>query len=236
MQRAVFRLFPGWTAVALATAGVIATVFASLSPRAGDVHAIAPCVAHSPSAEETTFLGLLQSWRNANIAGSYPLSQSGALNAAAAGYAQFLANTPGASGHYADGTTGYPWATRAMNCGYPANQAAGGEGLAVVQSSNPVSVSPQQALNTMTSEGGGGVWVPSNVGLPVRCVGVAKAVSADGKKVAWVTLIFASSGTCPGGTGGGSTQTTPTTTPSPTPTSTPTPSVYRSWFSLLSRD
>ncbi|MBK7330623.1 MAG: hypothetical protein IPI85_16565 [Dehalococcoidia bacterium] len=85
MQRAVFRLFPGWTAVALATAGVIATVFASLSPRAGDVHAIAPCVAHSPSAEETTFLGLLQSWRNTNIAGSYPLSQSGALNAAAAG-------------------------------------------------------------------------------------------------------------------------------------------------------
>lgn len=191
--------------------------------------ATAPCVAHTPSGEELTFLGLLQTWRDGAIPGSQQLSQSASLNAAAMGYAQFLANTPGAGGHFADGSPGYAWVTRAVQCGYPANWGAGGEGLAVVESSATVSVSPQQALNTMTSEAGGGVWVPANVGLPVKCVGVGKATSANGKKVAWVTLLFAAGGACPQQVTGGSsptatTSSTPTPTPTPTKTPTPTPS------------
>lgn len=211
-------------------------------------NATAPCVAHTPSGEESTFLGLLQSWRDGAIPGSQQLSQSAPLNAAAMGYAQFLANTPGAGGHDADKAPGYAWATRAIQCGYPSGWAAGGEGLAVVESSSVISVSAQQALNTMTAETGGGVWVPSNVGLPVKCVGVGKAVSSNGKKVAWVTLLFAANGTCPqqvnGGSGSPSPSTTaaatntPTSTPSPAPSPTPSPTpkplgvaitVYAGW-------
>jgi len=183
------------------------------------------------------FLSLIQAWRNANIAGSYPLTVSGPLDAAAAHYADYLANTPGTGGHYAEPgyTTGYPWAKRAIDCGYPSSQAAGGEGLAVVESSAVIAVSAQQALNIMTSEQGGGVWVPSNVGLPVKCVGVARYVSANGKKVAWVTLIFATSGTCPQAVSGGGSSTTPAS-PTPTKTPTPTPTPHRAFAPQLSRD
>lgn len=233
----------GWLPIALGAAGVVMALAARNQP----AEAIAPCIAHANTGDELTFIAGLQAWRDTHIAGSYPLTVSAPLNAAAAGYAQFLADTPGAGGHYADGTPGFAWATRAIQCGYPANQAAGGEGLAVVSSSATVSVSPQQALATMTAEGGGGVWVPSSVGLPVKCVGAAKATSADGKKVAWVTLVFAASGNCPSaGTApptvpGTSTATatatrTASATPSPTPSPTPTPradgatvTVYEGW-------
>mgnify|MGYP006915171141 CR=1 FL=1 len=216
-------------------AAVVATFIAASAVVVGlsgesPANATAPCVAHTPSGDETTFLGLLQQWRDGNIAGSQQLSQSAPLNAAAMGYAQYLANTPGAQGHGADGAPGYPWATRAVQCGYPANLAAGGEGLAVVESSTVVTVSAQQALNTMTAERGGGVWVPSDVGLPVKCVGVGKATSTSGKKVAWVTLIFAASGSCPQQVSGGGTSPSPsssatnTATNTATPTATPSPS------------
>ncbi|MGB4861715.1 MAG: hypothetical protein WBO97_04585 [Tepidiformaceae bacterium] len=238
--------------VLLSGAGIVA-VLAVMLARTGSAEAIAPCVPHSATAEESAFLQVLQSWRDGAIQGSHRLMQSAPLNAAAMGYAQFLANTPGAGGHYADGAPGFAWATRAVNCGYPSNLAAGGEGLAVLESSAPVPVDPQAALSIMAGEGGGGVHVPSNVGLPVKCVGVGKAVSPDGKKTAWVTLLFATSGECPssvssgGGTAPSSTATpasstptitpTPSITPTPTPTATPTPPpVFRSWFSQLSRD
>lgn len=232
----------------LSTAGIVAALAVVLA-RTGSAEATAPCVPHSATAEESVFLQGLQSWRDGAIQGSHPLTQSAPLNAAAMGYAQFLANTPGAGGHYADGAPGFAWATRAVNCGYPSNLAAGGEGLAVLESSAPVPVDPQAALSIMAAEGGGGVHVPANVGLPVKCVGVGKAVSPDGKKTAWVTLLFATSGDCPSAvsSGGGSapsstptpttTNSIPTITPSPTPTATPTPRpVFRSWFSQLSRD
>jgi hypothetical protein len=196
--------------------------------RARPAEATASCVAHTNSQDELSFLSLEQAWRNAHISGSYGLTISGPLNAAAAGYAQYLANTLGAQGHNADGTTGYAWATRAVNCGYPQQYAAGGEGLAVVESSAQVSLSPQQALNVMTSEGGGGIWVPSDVGLPVKCVGIAKATSNDGKKVAWVTLLFATLGSCPSSTSppppsSTTTAASPSTTSSATATAKATP-------------
>lgn len=221
------RLTVGFYLGAVVAAAAIAiTALAGLP--AGSVNALAPCLLHTNTGEESQFVGLLQTWRNSNIPGSFPLTVSAPLNAAAAGYAQFLANTPGAGGHFADGGGGsFPWAARAVQCGYPADQAAGGEGLAVVESSVVVNVSAQQALNVMTSERGGGVWVPSNVGLPVKCVGAAKMVSGDGKKVAWVTVLFAASGTCPQAATGGtapspSASASPTSTNTPTPTATPT--------------
>ena len=112
--------------MAIAIGGTLATL------QQNDAKALAPCLAHTNTTEELTFLGQLQAWRDQNIPGSFPLTLSAPLNAAAAGYAQFLATTPGAQGHAADPPEGqFPWADRAVGCGYPSNEAAGGEGLAV---------------------------------------------------------------------------------------------------------
>jgi hypothetical protein len=214
-----------WRLVAPLAALALAGVIAVLGLQREDAGALAACVSHTNTEEELQFNGLLQSWRDANIEGSYSLTVSSSLNAAAYGYAVYLANTPGAAGHYADGgAQGPAWADRAIQCGYPSGIAAGGEGLAVVESSGPVSVSPQQALNVMTSEQGGGVWVPSDVGAPVKCVGTGKAVSADGRKVAWVTLLFATFSTCPQAVSATPASSPPGATPSPSPSKSPSPS------------
>ena len=200
--------------------------------------AVISCPPHSNTAEEMQFLGLLQQWRDANIAGSHTLTRSISLNAAAWHYARFLADTPGAGGHFAEpGYTGAgAWAKRAIDCGY--NVAAGGEGLAVVEASSVVTVSPSSAIAIMASHQGSGIWVPANVGADVKCVGAAKATSADGRKVAWVTLLMATWTSCPDpatstiagppsvtATSTSTNTTTPTKTPTntPTPTATPTP-------------
>ncbi len=227
----------GFLASTLAAALLLSASAALTGIRGRTADAMAGCLPHQNTAEEMTFLSQLQVWRNQHIPGSRPLTLSGPLNAAAAGYAQFLATTPGAAGHNADGTAGYAWATRAINCDYPTNAAAGGEGLATVEASTTVSVSPSQALTIMTSENNGGVRVPSNLNANinppayVQCVGVAKMVSSDGHKVAWVTLLFATWDSCPqvvtGGTGGDPSSPSPTatstSTATPTPTNTPTP-------------
>ena len=225
-----------WWPVILGVVGLAAIGAASgLAWRGGDAQAqTVGCPAHANTAEEMDFLSQLQAWRNAHIAGSYTLIRSSNLNAAAAGYAQYLANTPGAAGHYADGSN---WANRALACGfssthpgdgysYPA--AAGGEGLAVVEASTQITVSASQALNTMTAESGGGVWVPSSVGPPVICVGVAKAVNSAGTKVAWVAEIFGSTGGTCDGADPPTADPTGTTTPSATNTSTASPSTTAS--------
>ena len=213
-----------------------------------NAQALAPCLAHTNTTEELTFLAQLQYWRDQNIPGSSPLTLSAPLNAAAAGYAQFLATTAGAQGHWADPTgRSYPapvWADRAIQCGYPQSEAGGGEGLAVVDSSGPIDVTGSQALTIMTAEAGGGVWVPfPYVNTTFKCVGVAKMSGLNGTQVAWVVEIFQTFDSCPqavlGGGGGGTTPSpsasasssatsTPTLTatvsPTSTPTMTPTPS------------
>lgn len=203
--------------------------------------AVISCPPHPNTDEEMQFLALLQQWRDANIAGSHTLTRSISLNAAAWHYARFLADTPGAAGHFAEpGYTGAgAWAKRAIDCGY--NVGAGGEGLAVVEASFVVSVSPSSALATMASHQGSGIWVPANVGADVKCVGAAKATSADGRKVAWVTLLMATwaqcvdpdtsqprlstptSTTTQSPTATATATATRTKTPTPTPTATPTP-------------
>src|SRR5690606_19413816 len=118
--------------------------------------------------EELQFLSLVQSWRDSNIPGSHPLTRSVSLNKAAWHYARYLADTPGAAGHYAEPgyQTGFPWTQRAIDCGY--NVPAGGEGLAVVESSSPVVVSPFSARDIMTAHRGSGIWIPANVGADVK--------------------------------------------------------------------
>lgn len=198
---------------------------ATIAPRQS-AGAVAPCVAHGNTDEEMNFLALLQTWRNEHITGSLGLTVSAPLNASAAGYARYLANTPGTAGHYADGSD---WVVRASQCGYSSNGSgsAGGEGLAVVESGSVVSVSPQGALDIMSAHGGSGITIPANVGLPVKCVGVAKVSSPDGRKVAWVTVLFAVSGTCPQAVAGGSGNPTPTATVTSTSTAASTPTRTR---------
>ncbi|MCK9518691.1 MAG: hypothetical protein M0R74_06665 [Dehalococcoidia bacterium] len=199
---------------------------------AREAEALAPCEVHQNTGEELEFLNLLQSWRDRNIPGSHGLSVSASLNAAAAGYARFVADTPNASGHYADGgAEGRAWSDRAIQCGYPPGLAGGGEGIAVLESASPVSLGAQEALAIMEAHRGSGIWVPSNIGVDVRCVGMAKAASSDGRKVVWVTLVFAGGTPCPSEVDSTptdpATQTvtsTPTRTPSPTPTAPPSDS------------
>ncbi|MEP7216823.1 MAG: hypothetical protein ABI782_11265, partial [Anaerolineaceae bacterium] len=97
--------------------------------------AIAPCVAHANSGEEQEWLQLHNTWRNQYIPGSdpsNPLVVSSTLNAAAAGYATYLADHAGTAGHSADGAESPPWSTRARLCGYPAGVAVGGEMISLV--------------------------------------------------------------------------------------------------------
>ncbi len=221
--------------IGIAVIGIVAMLFgAVLTLRHKDADALASCIPHTNTPDEMTFLAQLQGWRDANIPGSYPLTLSSPLNAAAAGYARYLVDHPGSAGHFADGGN---WASRAVQCGYPSGEAAGGEGLAVVQASGMVSVSPAQALQIMTSEQGGGVHVPSNVGAPVKCVGVARVSAADGHEDAWVTLLFAAFNSCaepvtgpPPGSATNTPTVTPTMTPTPTPTATPN---YNTQITLL---
>lgn len=204
-------------ALAAIMAGAAAMIAAALGGT--PARATATCLGHANTAEELDFLSLLQDWRYHYIPGtnpSYPMQVSAPLNAAAAGYAQFLADHPGTGGHAADGAEGYPWATRAIACGYPVDEAAGGEGLAVSDNALGSPLTPVLALNVMTAESYGGLHVPANVGLPVKCLGAAHAVSEDGKREAWVTLLFAAATTCP------QSVTLPPPSPSPSATRTPT--------------
>ncbi len=220
-------------AVLMAACGVLALV----GSRTQQAQAAINCVPHQNTAEELQFISLLQEWRDSNIPGSHPLTRSISLNKAAWHYARFLADNPGAGGHWAEPgfTSGAAWAARAAQCGYPVP--AGGEGLAVVESSQPIDISPAAAIDIMAAQPGGGIYTPAFVGSPATaCVGAAKAVSGDGRKVAWVTLLFGTWNGCadpdtsnppapspPGGSATTSATTTPTKTPTPTPTATPTP-------------
>ncbi|MEO6398387.1 MAG: hypothetical protein ABIP13_07950 [Tepidiformaceae bacterium] len=202
--------------------------------------ATAPCVPHANTAEELDWLQEHLAWRNQYIPGSdpsNPLQVSSTLNAAAAGYANYMADHPGAVGHSADGAEYPPWSARAKLCGYPPAVAIGAEAMSLVMSTvGPVGpVDATAALNNMTTEVyGGGIRIPANVdGFPMRCIGVAHARSLDGMRDVWIALIMSADGpSCPQtvlvppatptGPSGFPTRTaTPTRTPTAVPTSTP---------------
>lgn len=194
------------------------------------------------TAEEQEFLGLLQSWRDANIANSGPLTLSGPLNAAAAMFAEYQVSAGAPGGHYDN--LGRYFNDRARDCGYPAPYYNGiGEGIYGVASSGGISVPPSAAIQGITYAGSG-VYITA-VSPPVKCVGVAVARNASGSTTVWVTLIaqFPASQGCPdaatttqstataspsaSATATGTRTATPTATATATPTATPTPIVYR---------
>lgn len=201
-------------------------------------------------AEESQFLSLLQQWRDQNVANSSPLQPSGPLNAAAAWFAEYLANKSGGGGHYDN--YGRNWVQRAIDCGYHSYYANGsGEGVYAVGSSRPLDIGPAAAVAGITYPDSGATMTVEVSGAipPVKCVGVAVKRNEAGTVVAWVAVLaqYPSSQACPAAsTGGGGTVTvTPgTTTPSPTatptqtpsPTPSPTPITYHAFAPLVSAD
>jgi len=191
----------------------------------------------SLTGEEASLVSQIARWRASNFPSAMPVESSATLDAAASHYAEFLAANFGAHGHYTEPSysfSSYPWVPRAIDCGWPAQWGAGGEGLAVAVGSSMPSVSASQALAIMVDTHGGthlgGLWHPAN---NAHCVGVGYASNQANNKVAWVALLFqySPSSPCPQastvGTGETATATTTTTTtvspvPSQTPTSTPT--------------
>jgi hypothetical protein len=204
------------------------------------------------NAEEQQFLSALQQWRLTSGVSNEPVEVSGALNQAAAWFAEWqVANN--AFGSHND-QYGRNWVGRARDCGYDTFWAGGsGEGIYGTPT-NGDDVGPQQALSAMANQQGSqsGIYmygVPPN--FPAKCYGVA--VYREGGKVAWVVVIaqLQFNVPCPGGSGGGGTvvpptvpasaspsaTNTPTNTPTATPTATPTQKpVFYSWFQQLAKD
>lgn len=184
--------------------------------------------------EETQFLGLLQQWRNSNVRHSSTLEVSGALNQAAAWFAQWQVEHGSPGGHYDDSVPGGRYFnTRAADCGYdPYYSNGSGEGVYALASSSVLSVGPTQAISGITYPSSGVRIDTLSTSLPAKCVGVAVKRNTAGTRVAWVAVIaqFPASSPCPGGSGGGAVPTattpatnTPTKTPTPSPTPSPTP-------------
>lgn len=218
----IFGLVAGVLAVAISLQGAPARAAAG------------PCgTSHDAiSGEEQELLGLLQSWRNSNLPVSSTLEPSGALNAAAAWFAEWQI-TNGTPGGHGDGY-GRTWVQRAIDCGYSGTTggqpyaSGSGEGTYAMASSGGISVGPSQAISGITYPGSGVYAWTSSSGLPFKCVGVGVARNAAGTAVAWVVVVaqYPAGLPCPGGgSGGGTTATnTPTMSPTPWPTPSPTPS------------
>lgn len=215
--------------VALLLVLTISAALVVVSVRHGDPAFAAGACGTSHDAvdgEEAQFLGLLQAWRDANVANSAPLQPSGALNAAAAWFAEYQVGAGGFGGHVDN--LGRTWVQRAIDCGYDSYYAFGsGEGVYVVTSGIPVNIGPAQALAGITYPSSG-VRISAPPSLPAKCVGVAVKRNASGTAVAWVAVIaqLPSTQPCPGSTGsggtGGGTGASPSASVSPTSTSTPT--------------
>lgn len=207
--------------------GVLLAIAGAVFVLRPGVEAIAPCVPHTNTAEEWAMLDLVQDYRDGAVASSAELTLSGPLNAAAMGYAQYVASHPGTGGHQADGSQ--PW-LRAENCGFVTRPgrsgATGGEGIAIALSGG---MSGSAAVLQMSQEALGGIHTPGQfLSYQTHCTGIAKATGSGGRTV-WVVLLFAREGACPDA------QTAPlpptataTATQSP-PTVTPAEPVYRAF-------
>lgn len=232
----------GAAAPLMAAVAMIVMAASSEEPRAAA--ATGPCgTAHDGlTSEEFEFIGHLEDWRAARGLNSADLEPSGPLNAAAAWFAQHLAEEGpyGNSGHLDH--FGRAWYDRAIDCGYPSNFAMGsGEGTFFIQSGGSVNVGPYEAvyggtIGTFAHQGvtypGSGAYITAGSSWPAKCVGAAKYQS--GNAVAWIVVIaqYPANQACPQpvtGTPPTSTPTqgtivsTPTPTASPSPTATPSP-------------
>jgi hypothetical protein len=213
-----------WTAL-LGTAGLVSAALilvGSLHDDSDTVRAAGICdtATMDINVEERDLINRLTTWRAWNFPSAMPLEESLPLHAAASHYARYLAETPGAQGHYAEPgyTHEFAWGTRAIDCGYPSRWAAGGEGLAVFEGTAASAVDALAAIQVMAAHQGSGIYVPAN---NARCLGVGMYRTPT--KVAWVALIFqySASQPCPQAYQG---QPRPGALPDPTPTASPSPS------------
>ena len=196
--------------MAIAIGGTLATL------QQNDAKALAPCLAHTNTTEELTFLGQLQAWRDQNIPGSFPLTLSAPLTPLPQAMRSFWRQRPGRRAtpltHRKVNSLG---GSRLSNVDIHRTKLPGAKGLAVVESSGPSTYTGTQALTIMTADDGGGVCGPAIIGANVECVGLAKINGLDGSKVAWVVELFATFDTCPQAVigGGGGTAPSPSTFP-----------------------
>jgi len=236
----------------LLLAGILFGLLAvALASREETASAAGPCgTSHdSLSAEEQQFIQLVQQWRDTNLPNSTELQVSGALNAAAAWFAEWQVGD-GAPGGHIDGA-GRNWVGRALDCGYTGTTSRGqayaggsGEGIYAVSSNNPLNIGPAQAITGVTYPGSG-IVAYTNGSPPFKCVGAAVYRNANSTKVAWVVVVaqYPSGSSCPASTAATPTPSmSPTTsatsspTPTRTPSPTPTPVVHKVRAPLLSKD
>ncbi len=224
------------------------------STRGEDALAAGPCgTSHDAvDAEEQQFLSLLQNWRSTSGVSNEPVELSGALNKAAAWFAEWQVTNNGYGSH--NDSFGRSWIQRSIDCGHTAKLTnkidywaqASGEGIFGAGTGGGA-IGPEAALAGMLAQGAGhsGIYMNGTSNFPAKCYGVA--VYRDGNEVAWVVVIgqLQFNLPCPGGSGGGGTvpaaspspTTSPTASPTATPTATPTQKpVFYSWFSQLARD
>lgn len=209
-----------------------------LAARGEEAHAAGPCSPNSAAvdAEEQQFLDLLHSWRASAGVSSEPMQMSGALNQAAAWFAEFQAANGAPGGH--QDNLGRTWVQRAIDCGYTGQTSGGqpyasgsGEGIFGAAGNPTPNVGPQAALNGMINQQGSqsGIHMTGTANLPAKCYGVA--VARAGNAVAWVVVIaqYPANLPCPAGSGtsgpppSSTSSPTATNTPTKTPTATPTP-------------
>jgi len=231
------RTIPLVGAIAGLALGMIAILSASIGHEQA-AHAIASCGDPGVSGEEAQLLSLI-----GNLRSGGQVERSSALDAAAQGYADYLAGHYEANGHNADGSN---WNYRAAQCGYPEEWAGGGGESVWAQTAGTgaigFDVSPAEAIAGMQQYSRGAIDMPMG-----RCAGVGKAIKRDNSgaviKVAWVAVVFMgpATGPCPSSNSleetptssvtsaaspspSGTPTKTSTPTATPTKTSTPTPS------------
>ncbi|MCC7364539.1 MAG: hypothetical protein IT303_09215 [Dehalococcoidia bacterium] len=241
---------------AVMVAGVALLAFALAGSKPEAARAAGPCgTTHDAvTSEELQLLGLLQAWRDANIAGSVPMQQSGALNAAAAWYAQHQVQAGPFGGH--QDQYGRTWVQRAADCGYGGYAAGSGEGVSVIAGSGSIHIGPAEAMQGLNYPGSGINMPQVSSSLPSKCVGVG--VYREGGATAWIVIIaqFPAAQACPASTATSpsATATTPATgttttathtptrtatatpTRTPTPTPTPTPTLIRRYIPQVGCD
>lgn len=183
--------------------------------------------------DEAKMVGLVQQWRNDNVANPGPLQVSGVLNRAAAWFAQWQVDN-GVPGGHSD-NLGRSWAQRIQDCGYDGYWYMGsGEAVTGIKSQGGANDSrmyiwPDDALRQMTYPGSG-LRNPGTAGSPVKCIGVAVVQQEPGgRAVSWVVVVmqFDKGLDCPeaqGAVAGPSASPSPSASPNPSPSPSPSPS------------
>ena len=169
---------------------------ATLRLHEGASAATGPCgTSHDAmDSEEYLLLPLIEQWRAANLPYATPLEVSGALSAAAAWQAEYLATHTTGGGH--GDNYGRTWVERAIDCGYDGATSGGipyaygsGEAVYALAGSFPLDIGPTEALDGLVYPGSGlHITTPSS-SLPAKCVGIAVYRTPDSTSVAWVVVI-----------------------------------------------